>query len=196
MSLKSNIRVIGGKYRGLGLEMRDSPTTRPTKSILKESLFNVLQGEIEGRVFIEGFGGSGSVGIEALSRGAEEAIFVEYDSLSLEVLRKNLSKLKECKARSYLGDSFALLPQILEEIEEEGILYLDPPFCIRENMQDIYQKCFAMVEKIQNPQIFLVIFEHLSTYEMPKTLGNFCIIKAKKFGKSTLSYYVKESKDV
>ena len=176
--------------------MRDSPTTRPTKSILKESLFNVLQGEIEGRVFVEGFGGSGSVGIEALSRGAKEAIFVEYDSLSLEVLRKNLSRLRDERAKSFLGDSFTLLPRILEEIEEEGVLYLDPPFCIRENMQDIYKKCFKMVENIQNPQIFLVIFEHLSDYEMPKTLGNFCIIKVKKFGKSTLSYYVKESKDV
>lgn len=196
MSLKSSIRVIGGKYRGLGLEMRDSPTTRPTKSILKESLFNVLQNEIEHRVFIEGFGGSGSVGIEALSRGAKEAIFVECDSLSLEVLRKNLSKLKGEKAQVVLGDTFVLLPQIIESIADEGILYLDPPFCIRENMQDIYTKCFDMVEKIKNPNIFLVIFEHLSSYQMPENVGNFCIMKVKKFGKSTLSYYVKEEADV
>lgn len=192
MSLESNIRVIGGKYRGLRLEMRDAPTTRPTKSILKESLFNVLQGEIYDRVFIEGFGGSGSVGIEALSRGAKEAIFVEYDSLSLEILRKNLSKLKSEKYQSFLGDSFAILPQILEKVIDEGILYLDPPFCIRENMQNIYQKCFALVERIQNPKIFLVIFEHLSSYQMPQILGNFCIMKVRKFGKSTLSYYMKE----
>lgn len=196
MSLKSNIRVIGGKYRGLRLEMRDAPTTRPTKSILKESLFNVLQGEVCNRVFIEGFGGSGSVGIEALSRGAKEAIFVEYDSLSLEVLRTNLAKLRDEKYQSFLGDSFTLLPQILEKVADEGILYLDPPFCIRENMQDIYQKCFEMVEKIYNPQIFLVIFEHLSSYQMPQIMGNFCIMKVKKFGKSTLSYYIKERTDV
>lgn len=196
MSLKSNIRVIGGKYRGLSLEMRDSPTTRPTKSILKESLFNVLQGEVCNRVFIEGFGGSGSVGIEALSRGAKEAIFVEYDEQSLQVLRKNLSKLKDEKYQSILGDSFITLPKVIENIAEEGILYLDPPFCIRENMQDIYEKCFEMVRGIKNPKIFLVIFEHLSSYQMPEILGNFCIMKVKKFGKSTLSYYIKEKEDV
>lgn len=196
MSIKSNIRVIGGKYRGLRLEMRDSPATRPTKSILKESLFNVLQTEVSDCVFIEGFGGSGSVGIEALSRGAREVIFVEYSSETLEILKKNLAKLKDENFKILLGDSFAILPNIIEKLTEEGILYLDPPFCIRENMQDIYEKCFAMVKEIKNPRLFLVVFEHLSSYQMPEILGNFCIMKVKKFGKSTLSYYIKEKKDV
>lgn len=188
----STLKVIGGKYRGLKLEMTQSSSTRPTKAILKESLFNVLQNDIVDSIFIEGFGGSGSVGIEALSRGASEAIFIEQDNEALEVLKKNLSKLKESKAKALQGDSFLLLPSVIEGVKQTGILYLDPPFCIRENMQDIYLRCFELVKNIKNPCLNLVIFEHLSEYEMPKNLGNFCIIKSRKFGKSTLSYYVKE----
>lgn len=188
----NTLKVIGGKYRGMKLEMLEASTTRPTKAILKESLFNVLQNDIAGVVFIEGFGGSGSVGIEALSRGASEAVFIERDDGALGVLKRNLERLRDEKTKVLCGDSFALLPSVIERIEKEGILYLDPPFCIRENMQDVYLQCFSLVEKIENSHLNLVIFEHLSDYEMPKNLGNFCIIKAKKFGKSTLSYYVKE----
>lgn len=188
----STLKVIGGKYRGMKLEMLEVATTRPTKAILKESLFNVLQNDIVGVMFIEGFGGSGSVGIEALSRGASEAIFIERDEEAIKVLKRNLARLKDEKAKVLCGDSFALLPSVIDGIGKEGILYLDPPFCIRENMQDIYLRCFSLVESIKNSYLNLVIFEHLSEYEMPKNLGNFCIIKSKKFGKSTLSYYIKE----
>lgn len=188
----SKLYVIGGDFKGLKLEMLDSPLTRPTKAILKESLFNTLQNDIVDCVFIEGFGGSGSVGIEALSRRAKESIFVESNPCSLKILKNNLAKLKNIQASTFLGNSLDILPDIIKQINSHCILYLDPPFIIRENMENIYQDCFSLVEKITNPHLFLTIFEHLSSYEMPKKLGNFCIIKQKKFGKSTLSYYIKE----
>lgn len=188
----NTLRVIAGKYKGMRLEGIQANTTRPTKSILKESLFNVLQNDVAGSIFIEGFGGSGSVGIEALSRGASEAIFIERDHQAFEILKKNTKKLKEEKIRVMHADSFCVLPSIIDGLNSMAILYLDPPFCIRENMKDIYLRCFDLVENIKNAYLNLVIFEHLSECEMPKRLGKFCIIKSKKFGKSTLSYYLKE----
>lgn len=187
-----HLKIIGGKYRGLKLGMLDSPLTRPTKAILKESLFNTLQNDVLECLFFEAFGGSGSIGIEALSRGAKEAIFIEKNPQSFEVLKHNLSKLKDSKHNAILGDTFVMLPTLLKQSREKSILYLDPPFNIRENMQDIYLKCFDLVKMIESPFVFLVVFEHLSSQQMPKSLGNFCIIKQKKFGKSSLSYYVKD----
>lgn len=184
-----HLKVIGGKFKGLKLEMLDSHLTRPTKAILKESLFNTLQNDIAHYAFLEGFGGSGSVGIEALSRGAREAYFIEHNPQSFSTLQRNLAKLQNIKAYAFLNDTFIFLPKLFSQIKIPCILYLDPPFCIRENMQDIYQKCFQLVKMLHQPLIHLVIFEHLSTYEMPENLGNFCIIKQKKFGKSSLSYY-------
>lgn len=188
----SQLRVIGGKFRGIKLEMPNLPTTRPTKAILKESLFNVLQNDIMDCIFIEGFGGSGSVGIEALSRGAKKALFLETNAESFEILKRNLSKLKDAKHSAILGNTFELLPPLIENLQDRSILYLDPPFCIRNQMQDIYKKCLELVQKVKNPLLFLVIFEHLSSHQMPEKIANFCIIKSKKFGKSSLTYYLKE----
>lgn len=174
------------------LQMPDSPLTRPTKAILKESLFNVLRNDIGDCVFIEGFGGSGSVGIEALSRGAKEAFFLESNPESFKILKHNLAKLKDTQHLAIFGDTFEMLPPLITKLQERGILYLDPPFCIRNDMHDIYKKCFEIMENIKNPLLFLVIFEHLSSHQMPEKIANFCIIKSKKFGKSSLTYYLKE----
>lgn len=188
----SQLKVIGGKFRGIKLEMPNLPSTRPTKAILKESLFNVLQNDIGDCIFIEGFGGSGSVGIEALSRGARKAFFFEKNIESFEILKRNLNKLKDVQHSVILGDTFELLPSLIENLQKKSILYLDPPFCIRHQMQDIYKQCFKLVQEIKNPFLFLVIFEHLSSHQMPEKIANFCIIKSKKFGKSSLTYYLKE----
>lgn len=194
MHLKDPIqlKIIGGKFRGMKLQMPQSSLTRPTKAILRESLFNVLQNDIQDCIFIEGFGGSGSVGIEALSRDAKKAFFIESNLESFKILKNNLKRLKDAQHLAIFGDTFALLPSLIKELQERSILYLDPPFCIRNNMHDIYQKCFKLVQEIKNPLLFLVVFEHLSLHQMPEKIGNFCIIKSKKFGKSSLTYYLKE----
>lgn len=183
------LKIIGGKFRGMKIQMPHSSLTRPSKAILKESLFNVLQNDINDCIFIEGFGGSGSIGIEALSRGAKKAIFIESNAESFKILQNNLNKLQD-EHLAIFGDTFELLPPLIEKIQENIILYLDPPFCIRSQMQDIYEKCLKLIEEIQNPSLFLIIFEHLSSHQMPQKVANFCIIKSKKFGKSSLTYYL------
>lgn len=187
-----HLKIIGGKFRGMKIQMPQSLITRPTKAILKESLFNVLQNDIHDCTFIEGFGGSGSVGIEALSRGAQKAIFIESNPESFKILKSNLNRLKDTQHITILGDTFEALPPLIQNLQERSILYLDPPFCIRNNMHDIYKKCLKLVQNIKNPLLFLIIFEHLSSYQMPEKIANFCIIKSKKFGKSSLTYYLKE----
>ncbi|ANV97812.1 16S rRNA (guanine(966)-N(2))-methyltransferase RsmD [Helicobacter enhydrae] len=191
---QKTLKILAGRFKGLCLEMLDRATTRPSKSILKESLFNVLQTDIEGAVLIEGFGGSGSIGLEAMSRGAKEAIFVEKDPDAYKVLKHNLAKLHQkdesLQMRCILGDTFEVLPTLLETLNGASVLYLDPPFAIREGMEGIYDACFKLVEAIKNPLVFLIVFEHFATQEMPQRLGRFALHKQKRFGKSALSYYV------
>ncbi|STP12996.1 DNA methylase [Helicobacter mustelae] len=195
---KSTIKVIGGMFKGHSLLMPHSHTTRSSKSILKESLFNTLQNDILSFSFVEIFAGTGSIGIEALSRGAKSVIFFEKDPEAFAILRKNIEQIqqkaqkmkKEISVECNLGDSFFLLPQFLKQNTSNPlILFFDPPFPIRENCAEIYEKCFDILKNIDQSGEKLVIFEHLSTYKMPQTLKDFCIIKTKKFGKSALSYY-------
>ena len=185
-------KIIAGKYKNKSIKLPSLEVTRSTKSILKESFFNVLQFDIIDTVFVEAFGGSGSIGLEALSRGAKHSYFCEIDKSSYKLLQGNCKSIDEHNTTTMFGDSFAKVPELLEKLKnsnEEIILYLDPPFDFREGMEGIYDRAFDLVKNITNENVFLVTFEHESKVSMPDTLGKFTKYKTKKFGNSSLTYY-------
>lgn len=185
-------KIIAGKYKGKVLQLPSLEVTRSSKSILKESFFNVLQTDIYDTVFIEAFGGSGSIGLEALSRGSTQAYFVEIDRNSYKTLEQNCNSVDPENTTIFFGDTFEKLPLIIESLKNSTlpiIVYIDPPFDFRDGMENIYDKSFEMVKNLHNENIFLITFEHVSNLEMPQQLGDFVLFKTKKFGKSSLSYY-------
>lgn len=196
MANKVVSKIIGGKYKNRVLELPSLEVTRSSKSILKESFFNVLQFDIIDALFIEAFGGSGGIGLEALSRGAKHSYFCEINKNSFKILQNNCNAIEPESCTTLLGDTFEKVPNLLKQLEDqksvqnnEIILYLDPPFDIREGMTDIYEKAFNIVKEITNKNVVLVTFEHMSELEMPEKLGVFEKYKTKKFGKSSLTYY-------
>jgi 16S rRNA (guanine(966)-N(2))-methyltransferase RsmD len=97
------IRVISGIYKGKRLKRVPSPLVRPMPDKLKEALFNIIQEDVRGSVILDGFAGSGSVGIEALSRGAENAVFIDDYHQAIKVIKANLAKCEaEARARIIL----------------------------------------------------------------------------------------------
>jgi len=189
---KPTTKIIAGKYKGKVLELPSLDITRSSKAVLKESVFNVLQFDIIDKIFIESFAGSGSVGLEAISRGAKRAYFIELDKNSYSILLKNCKLIDIEKCQTIQGNSFVQTPLILDFIKnskDEVILYFDPPFTYREDMEDIYEKSFRMIANIEVSNIFKVIVEHLSGIETPQVLGKFSLEKSRKFGKSSVSYY-------
>lgn len=189
---KVTSKIIAGKYKNKLLELPSLEVTRSSKSILKESFFNVLQFDIIDTIFIEAFGGSGAIGLEALSRGAKQSYFCEFDRNSYKVLNRNCENIDKEHTTTIFGDTFLKTPLILEQLKnscDDIIVYIDPPFDFREGMEEIYEKTFDMVKNISNENVILVTFEHLSTVEMPEILGKFTKHKTKKFGKSALTYY-------
>ncbi len=192
MAKNSTIQIIAGKYRGKKLFMADKTVTRSSKSILKESLFNSLSFEIFDSVFVEVFGGSGSIGLEAISRGAKKSYFIEKDRESFLVLKKNCKLIDESATVTHLGSGFELLPQICKELESEienVYYYLDPPFNTREGQMSIYDECIRLIKKIPPKTIRAVIIEHLSSEVFPEVIAKLSKTKTKRFGKSSLSYY-------
>lgn len=190
---KPTTKIIAGKYRGKILELPSLEVTRSSKARLKESLFNVLQFDIIDKIFVESFAGSGSIGLEAISRDAKRAYFVELDKNSYKILTKNCNAVEPSKCQTFMGDSFVQTPHIIESLKnssDELIVYIDPPFDYRDGMEDIYKKSFKMVEEIENDNVYMIIIEHVSSLEMPQELGKFVLNKTKKFGKSSLSYYL------
>ncbi|RXJ94744.1 16S rRNA (guanine(966)-N(2))-methyltransferase RsmD [Arcobacter sp. AHV-9/2010] len=189
---KPTTKIIAGAYKGKVLDLPSLDVTRSSKAVLKESVFNVLQFDIIDKIFIESFAGSGSIGLEAISRGAKRAYFIELDKNSYSILLKNCKKVDIEKCQTIQGNAFVQTPLILDFLKnskDEIVLYVDPPFDYRDGMEDIYDKSFRMIENIESNNIFKIIIEHESKLEVPKILGKFSLEKTRKFGKSSLSYY-------
>lgn len=122
------MRVIAGKARSMPLRTVKGMDVRPTTDRTKETLFNIIQAYIPGCRFLDLYAGSGSIGIEALSRGASEAVFVEKARASQQLIEENLEFTKLTEGATLLkGDVQSVLPR-LEGGEPFDLIFMDPPF--------------------------------------------------------------------
>lgn len=196
MKVKAPIkRIIAGKYKNKPLKLPSKETTRSSKNIVLESLFNTLGFDIVDEVFVELFSGSGSVGLEALSRGASNIVFMERDRDAVVVLRENISQTDPVKCEIVVGDSFVNIDGVVKKLLGGGkraFFYIDPPFSIRENMGDIYDKTIALIASLPDKAVHVVVVEHMSDATMPEKIGSFLTKKTRKFGNTTLTYYTME----
>ena len=128
---QATTRIIGGSLRGSKLPFKENRSIRPTEGKTKETLFNWLLNDLEGKTCLDMFAGTGSLGIEALSRGAKEVVFVEKQKKLADSLKENLKRLRVYSATQVLNaNAFSIdfdnLPYKFD------ILFIDPPF--RENL--------------------------------------------------------------
>ncbi len=185
-------RIVAGKYKGKTLKLPSKDTTRSSKSIVLESFFNTLQFDVIDSVLVEVFSGSGSIGLEALSRGAKRIFFMEKDRDALKALRSNITQTDPSACEVYEGDSFGTIAQVkkrLEQLGESAFIYIDPPFSFREGMEEIYDKMLLLIASLPLSIVQLITLEHMSTLELPESIGQFRRIKTKRFGKTSLTYY-------
>ena len=125
---KVAMRVIAGEFRSRTLEAPPGLATRPTSDRLRETLFNVLAPRIKGARFLDLYAGSGAVGIEALSRGAAEAVLVEKAPAALRVLRANLQRLGIAQGASVVASGVAVFLERERNAPPFDVVFLDPPY--------------------------------------------------------------------
>lgn len=127
-AMPGRVRIVAGKWRGRLLPVCNEPELRPTSERIRETLFNWLAPRIEGARCLDLFAGSGVLGLEALSRGASEAIFIERSAAAARTLQKSITTLGADRAVMHVGDAFAWLrdskPQAMD------IVFLDPPYAL------------------------------------------------------------------
>lgn len=122
------MRIIAGTARSMPLKTIEGKDTRPTTDRIKETLFNILQMDVPGSVFLDLFAGSGGIGIEALSRGAMEAVFVEKNPKAMECVKENLKKTHfERKGMTMQMDVMTALYK-LEGEKQFDYIFMDPPY--------------------------------------------------------------------
>lgn len=178
------MRIIAGDFKGRKLETPVDNNVRPTSDKVKEAMFSILMNDIWGSKVCDLFAGTGSLGLEALSRGASKCYFADQSKVSIKLLTQNVKKC-EATANSVIipGDFTRALERIKEPID---IFLLDPPYGL--GME------FKAMEIISKNNLLaedgVIVVEHDVVDVMPEEVSGFTKFKEKKYGKVVLSLYM------
>jgi len=172
------MRVIAGEFRSRRLQSMPGTDIRPTPDRLRETLFNILALEIPGCIFIDAYAGTGSVGIEALSRGARHVVFIEKDKAAANLIKANLAALKaESRARVIHGSANLHLGGI-----EADFVFLDPPYPKEREYAASLDSMSARPPK-------LVVAQHSFRFVLDEEYGTLRRTRYLKQGDNALSFY-------
>ena len=179
------MRVITGKARGVQLKTPEGMKTRPTTDRVKEALFSIIQFEIPGAKVLDLFGGTGQLGIEALSRGAASAVFVDAAEPACKLIRENLKRTKlDQQGRVIRGDYLDFLKRNREQFD---IIFLDPPYA--EVFLENALKCITEIDILQSNGI--IVTERPLDKELPWEYEGYQRSRDYKYGKTLLTVYRK-----
>lgn len=175
------MRVVSGTARGRRLVSPDGYDVRPTTDKVKESVFNIIQFEVEGVRMLDLFAGSGQMGIEALSRGAEFAVFVDSSKKSLDAVRSNLAAVGfSDRAAVVFGDSLNYLNGCRDKF---GVVFLDPPY-----HKGLIPKAFELLPNVLDENA-VVVCETKADEELPENFGGFEKTKEYKYSSIKITLY-------
>ena len=176
------MRIISGKYRGLKLADFDGSDVRPTADRVKESLFNVLYGEVAGAKVLDLFCGSGNLGIECLSRGAESVHFNDISPASLEILKKNLARLKNPQQFKITNYDYSVC---LSRADKYDLIFIDPPYRLEIGVDAL--KLIGADNMLNDGG--LVVFERDRSFE--GEIAGLIKTDERKYGKTYLTFFEK-----
>ena len=180
------MRVITGKAKGVSLKTPDGMATRPTTDRVKEAIFSIIQFDIPAASVLDLFGGTGQLGIEALSRDAKQAVFVDEKDNACRLIRENLRRTKlEGQGRVVRSDYAAYLRNCKEKFD---IIFLDPPYA--EVFLENSLKIITEIEILHSGGI--IVAERPLGKELPWEFDGFTRSKDYKYGKTLITIYRKE----
>ena len=174
------MRIIGGRFRRRQLAGPQGRAVRPTSDRLRETLFNVLGPGIEGARVLDAFAGTGALGLEALSRGAADAVFVEHDRGALESIAENIRRCDEPTGCRVIRGRF---PGAIGATEQFDVILLDPPYDIA-SLDEVVAGAETMLVPAG-----LVVLEHSRRRASPDAVGSLERVRLLTTGDSALSFY-------
>jgi 16S rRNA (guanine966-N2)-methyltransferase len=176
------MRIIAGSLKGRRLRPPDWDGVRPTSDKLRETLFNVLAPRMPAARLLDGYAGTGAVGIEAISRGAQEVTFVERDRRAQALIAKNLADCGIAEGYAIIGSTVLHAIETLRDGPAFDIVFLDPPYA--SDIHDVLQTVGAIVKEDG-----IVIVEHARRSQPPASAGVLARTREVRSGDSSLSMY-------
>jgi 16S rRNA (guanine966-N2)-methyltransferase len=183
------MRIIAGMFRQRAIVAPKSGETRPTSSMVREALFNICQSYIENVDFLDVYAGSGAMGLEALSRGARSATFIEKHPGAIKAIRQNIELLGvQDRALLLTGDAVQSLMRLSRMSKQYQIIYADPPYDAHNAVQEVLM--LLNREKLLAQGGDLFIEESLKAPELDLHLEALQLQNSRKYGRSRLSHFV------
>ncbi|CAH1214410.1 MULTISPECIES: 16S rRNA (guanine(966)-N(2))-methyltransferase RsmD [Paenibacillus] len=180
------MRVVSGSAKGRPLKAVPGTGTRPTTDKVKEALFSMIGPYFDGGTALDLFAGSGGLGIEALSRGVDKAVFVDLEPKSIETIRANLKATKlEDQAAVYRNDAGRALKALAKRGTRFDLVFLDPPYRMK-NGDELMQTMHDL--ELLEPEATIVL-EYESKYEYPEQFGPFEQTRKSVYGETAVSIY-------
>lgn len=173
------MRVIAGSARRLLLKTVEGMDTRPTQDRIKETLFNMIQNDLYGTAFLDLFAGSGAIGIEALSRGAREAVFIDNGSRQAACIRDNLKTTKlEAKAQVLCGDVVSSLKLLEQSGRKFDLVFMDPPY--NQNHEKRVMEAFCGSGLADEDTLFIIEASLETSFSWVSAMG-YEIVRSKEY---------------
>lgn len=187
------MKIIGGIWKGISLKSPDASLTRPTQERVKKSLFDILTPRVRESRVLDLFAGSGSLGIEALSRGAKEVTFVEWNPLCMKLLKENLLKLRgEKRVTCYEENALKMIGKLAKEKSTFDIVFMDPPY-----NKELTTKCLRLAGKYAILSLTAVlVVRHAKEEEVFPEIGTLMLWRQEHYGDTALSFYRKNTRSL
>lgn len=179
------MRIIAGTARGTQLSAPEGMDTRPTRDQVKESLFNIIQGELPEATVLDLFAGSGALALESLSRGAAQAVLVDQAKEAAKCIRRNVEKLRFTQRVTLMECDWA---QAVARMARDGVrfdlVFLDPPY----RMTELSDICQALADhELLKPEALMVL-EHGAGWQ-PQLGGVFTLIKERSYRDTEIHFF-------
>jgi len=185
---RNSVRIIGGSLRNSKLEFPEVAGLRPTADRTRETLFNWLRNEVRGEYCLDLFAGSGALGMEAFSRGAEGVVFVEVNAAASAAILQNVERLKLCNAEINCIDVCQWIYQQKKPLRQFGLVFLDPPFT--DKLISKVCRQLADSQLLKTPcRIYVESGIPLGTEEMP---AGWSMLKSQQAGSVAYYLYIQE----
>lgn len=186
------MRVIAGTAKGRPLKAVPGMNTRPTTDKVKEAIFSMIGPYFDGGLALDLFAGTGGLGIEVLSRGADKAIFVDREKVSIDVIRQNVNAANLAdRSEIYRNDADRAVKAMAKRGDQFRYIFLDPPYKMT-NMDEMLQS-IASHNLIEQDAIIVV--EHDSSHVYPEQFGGFVQRKYAKYGETAVTIYSYQPED-
>jgi 16S rRNA (guanine966-N2)-methyltransferase len=182
------MRIIAGKFRSRQLKSPKKLAIRPTSDMLRETLFNILGPRVDGARFLDFFAGTGAVGIEAVSRGADMVVLVEKHDAAARLIAENLALLEIAEgARVMTADVLAAIGKLeAERSDAFDFVFLDPPYA---SERDYLATLLALEKSPLVVEGTVLIAEHRKSFSLPTSVGRWHQYRRVRQGDAALSFY-------